>query len=212
MLNHLFLHRLMPAVTFNREEEVLPVTEAILQGGLNVMEVTFRTGIACKAIEMIRNQFPEMQVGAGTLLSTEQIDLALNAGAFFGVAPGLNSSIVKYAAEKSFPFIPGIITSSELESALTMGCRVLKLFPCDLAGGTSLIKALQAPYAHTGVKFIPMGGIHLSNLREYTDLDVVLAAGGSWIAPNEVIEQKRFDQIRENVKRSIAITGVKNER
>ncbi|NLU90460.1 bifunctional 4-hydroxy-2-oxoglutarate aldolase/2-dehydro-3-deoxy-phosphogluconate aldolase [Chitinophaga sp. Ak27] len=210
MLNHLFTHQLMPAVTFNREEDVLPVTEAILDGGLNVMEVTFRTEIAAKAIKMIRKQFPEMQVGAGTLLSSEQIDLALNAGAFFGLAPGLTASVVKYAAEKSFPFIPGIITPSELESALALGCRVLKLFPCDLTGGASLIKALQATYAHMGVRFIPMGGINLSNLREYTDLDIVLAAGGSWIAPGEMIAQKRYDQMLENVKRSIAITSTKN--
>lgn len=210
MLNHLFTHRLMPAVTFNREEDVLPVAEAILQGGLNVMEVTFRTEIASKAIRMIRKQFPEMQVGAGTLLSSEQVDVALDAGAVFGVAPGLTANVVKYAAEKSFPFIPGIITPSELENALTLGCRVLKLFPCDLVGGTSLIKALQAPYAHTGVRFIPMGGINLSNLHEYTDLDIVLAVGGSWIAPSEMIAQERFDQILENVKRSVAITGAKN--
>jgi len=206
MFYDLFTHKLMPAVTFKKEGDVLPVTEAFLKGGLSVMEVTFRTEIAPKAIEMIRKQFPEIRVGAGTLLSAEQIHIAMNAGAFFGVAPGLNTRVVQFAAEKAFPFIPGIITPSELENALALDCRVLKLFPCDLAGGTSLVKALQSPYAHTGVKFIPMGGINLSNLHEYTGLDMVLAAGGSWMAPGKMIAQKDYSLIQETVKNSVAVT------
>jgi 2-dehydro-3-deoxyphosphogluconate aldolase/(4S)-4-hydroxy-2-oxoglutarate aldolase len=206
-MNNFFKNRLMPALTFTHEADVLPVTEAILAGGLNVMEITFRTEVAAKAIELVRKNFPEMKVGAGTLLSVEQVNTAINAGAFFGVAPGLNNSVVQFASEKSFPFIPGIITASELEKALELGCYTMKLFPCDLSGGISLIKALQGPYAHTGVKFIPMGGINLTNLHQYMAYDIVLAAGGSWIASAEMIAQKNYNKIKENVEQSIVITS-----
>lgn len=208
MLTNLFKQRLMPAVTFLKEDDVLPVTEAMLQGGLKVMEVTFRTEIAAKAIVLIRKNFPEMNIGAGTLLSPEQISMAINAGAMFGLAPGLNTRVVQFAAESAFPFIPGIITASELENALALGCQVLKLFPCDLAGGVSLIKALLGPYAHTGVKLIPMGGINLLNLHEYIDLEMVLALGGSWIATSELMAQKKYDHIRKNAERSVEIVNL----
>jgi 2-dehydro-3-deoxyphosphogluconate aldolase / (4S)-4-hydroxy-2-oxoglutarate aldolase len=195
----------MPAVTLARLADVLPVTEAILSGGLDVMEITFRTEIAANAIELVRKHFPEMKVGAGTLLSTGQIGAAMDAGALFGVAPGLNSGVVQFAAEKEFPFIPGIITASELERALELGCQTMKLFPCDLSGGISLIKALQGPYAHTGAKFIPMGGINLENLHQYMAYEIVLAAGGSWIASSELIAQGNYRKIKENVTLSLAI-------
>lgn len=212
VMNNLFQHKLMPAITFEKEEDVLPVTEALLTGGLDVMEITFRTRIAAQAIEMVRKHFPEMKVGAGTILSAEQVNEAGDAGALFGVAPGLNAMVVQAAAKKSFPFIPGVITSSELENALALGCRTIKLFPCDLGGGTALIKALQGPYSHTGVKFIPMGGINLSTLHQYIAYDIVLAAGGSWIADRGTIAQKEYTKIKENVKQSMAITrGVKRE-
>lgn len=198
----------MPAITFEKEEEVCPVTEALLAGGLDNMEITFRTPIAAKAIERVRKHFPEMKVGAGTILSVEQVNEAHQAGALFGVAPGLNAGVVQAAAKKSFPFIPGIITSSELETALGLGCRTVKLFPCDLGGGTALIKALQGPYAHTGVKFIPMGGINLSNLHQYMAFEIVLAAGGSWIADRGTIAQKEYAKIKENVRQSMAVAGM----
>ncbi|MBS0027690.1 bifunctional 4-hydroxy-2-oxoglutarate aldolase/2-dehydro-3-deoxy-phosphogluconate aldolase [Chitinophaga sp. 22321] len=206
MLTSFFKHKLMPAITFHNIEDVLPVTNALQEGGLDVMEITFRTGIAAKAIELVRKNFPEMIVGAGTLLNSEQLAIAVQAGASFGVAPGLNEKVIGTAAEKNFPFIPGIITASELEKALTLGCRLVKIFPCNLSGGIGLIRALQSPYAHTGIQFIPMGGINLSNLHEYTALNIVLAAGGSWIASEELIGQKGFDIITENVRCSIAIT------
>lgn len=195
----------MPAVTFNDLADVLPVTESLMKGGLDVMEITFRSGVAAEAIKLVRKYFPEMKVGAGTLLSPQQVDEAVAAGAMFGVAPGCNISVVRAAEGRSLPFIPGIITASELEMALEMGCPVVKIFPCDLSGGTSLVRALEAPYAHTGVKFIPMGGINLSNLHEYAAFEIVLAAGGSWIASREAIQRKDFARIRENAKQSITI-------
>jgi 2-dehydro-3-deoxyphosphogluconate aldolase/(4S)-4-hydroxy-2-oxoglutarate aldolase len=209
MLRSIFTHKLMPAITLRFAEDALPVTEALLGGGLDVMEITFRTPAAPKAIELVRKKFPEMNVGAGTLLNTDQINEAIGAGAFFGVAPGLNEAVVLAAAEKKIPFIPGIVTASELERSLALNCDVVKVFPCDLSGGISLIKALQAPYAHTGVKFIPMGGINLSNLDQYASLEIVLAAGGSWIASKDMIDQKEWSGIKENARRSIAITGNK---
>jgi len=207
-MKNLFPHKLMPAVTFEKEEEALSVAEAILQGGLDVMEITFRTAIAAKAIEMVRKNFPEMKVGAGTILSVEQMNEAVDAGALFGVAPGLNAAVTRAAFKKSFPFIPGVITSSELEKALAMGCRTVKLFPCDLGGGTALIKALQGPYSHTGVKFMPMGGITISNLHQYLAYEIVAAVGGSWMADRHLIAQKEYAKIRENVRQSAEAAGV----
>lgn len=202
---NIFKQKLMPAITLDREEDALPVAEALLKGGLDVMEITFRTAIAAKAIELVRKKLPEMKVGAGTLLNSSQINEAVNAGALFGVAPGLNETVVIAAAEKNFPFIPGVITSSELEKALMLNCRLVKVFPCDLSGGIALIKALQSPYAHTGIKFIPMGGINLSNLHQYTSLNIVLAAGGSWIVSKELVAQKNFATITENARQSVSI-------
>ncbi|WP_126246175.1 bifunctional 4-hydroxy-2-oxoglutarate aldolase/2-dehydro-3-deoxy-phosphogluconate aldolase [Chitinophaga rhizosphaerae] len=196
----------MPAVTLHREDDVLPVAEALLEGGLDVMEITFRTGIAAKAIALIRKKFPEMHVGAGTLIHPEQIKIAVNAGARFGVAPGLNKVTLEAAARENFPFIPGIATASELENALMLDCKLVKVFPCDLLGGVAVIRALQQPYGHTGMKFIPMGGVNLANLHEYVAPGSVMAVGGSWIASGELIERRNFAAIAENARKSITIT------
>jgi 2-dehydro-3-deoxyphosphogluconate aldolase/(4S)-4-hydroxy-2-oxoglutarate aldolase len=172
----------------------------ILKGGLDVMEVPFRTKVAAESIKLICNTFPEMKIGAGTILTPAQVAEAKKAGAQFGLAPGFNPAVVKEAIKNDFPFIPGVMTPSEVELALELGCKILKLFPASQVGGIAMLNALIGPYGYTGVKFIPMGGVTLDNLNEFLSLKNVEAVGGSWLATKSLIEKKAFDVIEQNVK------------
>lgn len=192
--------RILPAVTFSSADEVLPVAEAMLRGGLRVMEVTFRTIVAAEAITIIRKNFPEMYLGAGTLLSVTQLAQAMDAGAQFGLAPGFNPAICRKALGDQFPFIPGVMTPSEIELAAEMGFRILKLFPASQPDGVHFLKAIQDPYESLQIKFIPMGGISLNNMNAYLQLKNVIAVGGSWLTKDELIKAKQFDKITESVK------------
>jgi len=198
--------RILPAVTFSRVDEALPVAEAMLRGGLNVMEVTFRTTAAAEAIAIIRKNLPEMYLGAGTLLSFSQLQQAMDSGAQFGLAPGFNPTICKNALDHQFPFIPGVMTPSEIESASAMGFQVLKLFPASQLGGVHFLKAMQDPYQPLQIKFIPMGGISINNIHEYLQLKNVIAVGGSWLAKEEFIRAAQFDRITESVEEALLKT------
>lgn len=192
--------KILPAVTFSAIDEVLPVTEAILKGGLNTMEVTFRTGVAAEAIQMIRKNFPEMNIGAGTLLSPAQVQEAVEAGAQFGLAPGLNPIVCLYAVKNQFPFVPGVMTPSEVEQAAEMGFRILKLFPAAQIQGPEFLNALNITYTQLQMEFIPMGGISIKNMQEYLLQKNVIAVGGSWLASRELISSKQFDLITKRVQ------------
>ena len=198
--------KILPAVTFSSTAEALPVAEAFLKGGLHVMEVPFRTGVAAAAITIIRKNFPDMYIGAGTLLSLIQVKQAVDAGAQFGLAPGFNPSICKFAIKNNFPFVPGVMTPSEIELAGEMGFKILKLFPAAPLDGIRFIKALQEPYAQLQSQFIPMGGVSLSNMKEYLQLENVIAVGGSWLATRELIAAKQFDKIADQVKEALLKT------
>jgi 2-dehydro-3-deoxyphosphogluconate aldolase / (4S)-4-hydroxy-2-oxoglutarate aldolase len=198
--------KILPAVTFSSLDEVLPVTEALLKGGLQVMELPFRTEVAANAIAMIRKHFPEIHVGAGTLLSIMQVKQALDAGAQFGLAPGFNPSICKDALDNDFPFIPGVMTPSEMESAAALDFKILKLFPAAQLDGVRFLKALQDPYEPLQIQFIPMGGVSLSNLHEYLQLKNVIAVGGSWLASRELISGRQFHKITEGVRQALLKT------
>ena len=206
-----FLHtalnqRILPAVTFSSADEALPVAEAMLRGGLRVMEVTFRTAAAVEAIAIIRKNLPEMCLGAGTLLSVSQLKQAMDAGAQFGLAPGLNPTICKSALDNQFPFIPGVMTPSEIESAAEMGFKILKLFPASQLDGVHFLKALQDPYQSLQLMFIPMGGVSICNMNEYLELKNVIAVGGSWLTKEEFIRAGQFDKITESVKEALLKT------
>lgn len=205
MVQNLFLKKLLPAVTLNDADSALSVAEALLEGGLNVMEVTFRTSATAPAIGAIAKEFPEMKIGAGTILSPEQVASAINAGAQFGLAPGFNKEVVRKAEQQEFPFIPGVMTPSEIEKALAMDCEILKLFPVSQVGGTEYIRSIEGPYRHTGIKFLPMGGVNPSNLKSYLECDSVIAAGGSWMTPTKAIENGKFDKVTELVRISLKI-------
>jgi 2-dehydro-3-deoxyphosphogluconate aldolase/(4S)-4-hydroxy-2-oxoglutarate aldolase len=175
----------VPVVTVDRIESALPLADALIEAGLPIVEITFRTVTAAAVIERLSRERPELLVGAGTVLSVENARAAQQSGARFGVAPGLNPEVIAEAARIGLPFVPGVATASEIERALSLGCRVLKLFPAALLGGPALVNVLAGPFGHTGVRFMPSGGVTAENLPAYLDLPIVAAVGGTWIASKE---------------------------
>lgn len=204
LLNAALQQKILPAVTFLSAGEALDVAKAILKGGLRVLEITFRTEAAAEAITLIRKNLPEMYVGAGTLLSGIQIKKAVEAGAQFGLAPGLNPSVCNEAVKHNLPFIPGVMTPSEIERAAGMGFQILKLFPAAQLDGIGFLKALSEPYGHLQTQFIPMGGVSMHNMNEYLQLKNVIAVGGSWLVKGDFISEKKFDKITELVRGALS--------
>jgi 2-dehydro-3-deoxyphosphogluconate aldolase/(4S)-4-hydroxy-2-oxoglutarate aldolase len=203
-----FSHKILPAVSFEDSSQALRVAEAINNGGLNVMEVPLRTKEACLAIKKIRENVPEMLIGAGTILTRSQLHQAKGSGAQFGLAPGFNPAIVKEAAQIGFPFVPGVMTPSEVELAIEQSCLILKLFPAEQIGGIEMLKALSGPYKHTQVKFIPMGGVSLQNMGSYLAQENVAAIGGSWIASKELIASADYETIKSNTAEALQVANI----
>ncbi|MEX0593249.1 MAG: bifunctional 4-hydroxy-2-oxoglutarate aldolase/2-dehydro-3-deoxy-phosphogluconate aldolase [Balneolaceae bacterium] len=201
--NHILKSRLLPAVTLEHAEKAVSVAKALQKGGLNLMEITFRTEGAARAIDAIRQSVPSMVIGAGTLLTKEQVDEAREAGAQFGLAPGYQPELVAHAESIGLPFIPGVSTPSEIECAMTQGCWIQKLFPANLLGGPDLIRSLTGPYKHTNLRLIPMGGVGLETLTDYSGLSLIGALGGSWLTPTSAIDRGEFDKITTLVRESI---------
>lgn len=177
----------------------MPVAEALLTAGLRVMEVPLRTSIALEAISLIRQHYPEMYVGAGTILKPAQLQSAINAGAQFGLSPGLNQTVCNNATSAAFPFIPGVMTPADIELAHEWGYSIVKLFPAEQVGGIGYLKAMQGPYEQLGVQFIPMGGVNLQNMAGYLALKNVIAVGGSWLATKELMDKGNYTQLKYNV-------------
>lgn len=186
---------IVPVVALDDAKDALPLAEALQQGGLSCAEITFRTQAAEEAIRLISRECPEMLVGAGTVLTTEQADRAAAAGAEFLVSPGFNPRVVKHCVEKGILITPGCSTPSDIEQALENGLDVVKFFPAEPSGGLKMIQALAAPYGQ--VRFMPTGGIHPENAREYLRCSRVLACGGSWMVKSELIKTGAFDKIRQ---------------
>jgi len=182
----------------------VPLAEALLRGGLDLIEITFRTAGAAQAISDIRDQLPEMLAGAGTITSPEQALAASDAGAQFGVAPGLNRSVVAAADDAGLPFWPGVTTPSEIETALAAGHRLLKYFPAEAMGGIGTIKALLGPYRHLGVEFIPTGGINAELAPSYWRVLGIAAIGGSWIAPHQLLVDAAWEKIEQLTRTAVA--------
>ena len=193
------LHKLsqigiVPVVALNRIEDARPLAGALCEGGLPCAEVTFRTDCAEEAIRIMSNEFPQMFVGAGTVLTTDQVDRAVNAGAKFIVSPGLNPEVVSYCVNKNIPVTPGCANPSDIEQALSLGLDVVKIFPAEAIGGLKLIKAMAAPYVN--MKFMPTGSINANNLNEYLAYDRIIACGGSWMVSSALIDAGKFDEIK----------------
>lgn len=193
---------IVPVVVLNKADDAEPLAQALVKGGLPCAEVTFRTDAAEESIRRIAKKFPEMFVGAGTVLTTEQADRAVGAGAKFIVSPGLNPKVVEHCLKKGYPITPGIMTPTELEMALGFGLDVVKFFPAENAGGLKMIKAMSAPY--TMMKFMPTGGINATNVRDYLACNKILACGGSWMVKGDLINAGDFIQI-EKLTREAAV-------
>lgn len=193
----------VPVVVIDRVEDAEPLANALMKGGLECAEVTFRTSAAAAAIKVMTEKFPEMLVGAGTVLSIEQVDEAIAAGAKFIVSPGFDSEVVDYCLEKGYPVLPGVATPSEAVQGVKRGLKVLKFFPAEQAGGLPMIKAMAAPY--TGIKFMPTGGINEKNMRDYLSYDRIACCGGSWMVKQNLIKDGDFDKIEELTREAVKV-------
>jgi 2-dehydro-3-deoxyphosphogluconate aldolase / (4S)-4-hydroxy-2-oxoglutarate aldolase len=187
--------RLICVAVIDNAADAVPLAEALLAGGLSVIEVTFRTAAAAEAIARIHKALPDVRVGAGTLLSVDQVRQAFDAGAEFGVSPGLNEAVLGEANVLDLPFFPGVMTPTEVDRALRLNCRQLKFFPAEAAGGVNMLKALAGPFAHTGVQFIPTGGINAALLPAYLALPQVAAVGGAWMAERKLVAERAWPKI-----------------
>lgn len=184
---------IIPVVVLNDARDAAPLGKALLEGGLPVAEVTFRTDAAEESIRILSETYPDLLVGAGTVLTPEQADRAVAAGAKFIVSPGLNPRVVKHCQEKGVIITPGVVTPGEIEKALELGLEVVKFFPAEPSGGLSMIKAMAAAY--TKLKFMPTGGINAKNVVDYLKYNKILACGGSWMVKGDLIAAGDFDKI-----------------
>ena len=191
----------VPVVVLEDTKDAVPLAKALVEGGLPCAEVTFRTEAAEESIRLMTEQFPEMLVGAGTVLTREQVDAAVAAGAKFIVSPGFDPEIVDYCLEKEIPVFPGCVTPSEVAQAVKRGLKVVKFFPAEPAGGIDMIKAMAAPY--TNMKFMPTGGINASNLKSYLDFPKIIACGGSWMVKGDLVAAGKFDEIEKLTREAV---------
>ena len=192
---------IVPVVKIDRVEDAVPLAKALCAGGLPCAEVTFRTDAAAGALKAMTENFPNMCVGAGTVLNAAQVDAAVEAGAKFIVSPGLNPKTVKYCIEKNVPITPGTSSPSDIEQAIELGLDVVKFFPAEQSGGLAKIKAMAAPYVN--MKFMPTGGINAKNINSYLDFPKIIACGGSWMVPGDLINAGEWDKIEQLTREAV---------
>jgi len=185
----------VPVVVLENEKDAIPLAKALIKGGLPCAEVTFRTEAAKESIRLMAETYPDMLVGAGTVLTKEQVEQAVEAGAKFIVSPGFDPEIVDYCLEKQIPVFPGCISPSEIAQAVKRGLKTVKFFPAEPAGGLPMIRAMAAPYKD--LKFMPTGGIHMGNLKEYLSFEKILCCGGSWMGKEDMIKKGNFEEIEK---------------
>ncbi len=188
--------KIVPVIAINRAEDAIPLGKVLVENGMPCAEITFRTECAAEAIKLMRNEFPEMLIGAGTILTNEQVDQAMNAGVDFIVSPGFNPRTVQYCLDKGVTIVPGVNNPSLVEQAMEMGLRTLKFFPAEPSGGTAMLKALTAVYP---VKFMPTGGVSVANIDDYLAIPSVLACGGTWMVPTKLIDEGKWDELAKLV-------------
>lgn len=195
----------VPVVVLNDAKDAAPLAKALCGGGLPCAEVTFRTDAAEESIRMMTTEYPEMFVGAGTVLTIDQVDRAVNAGAKFIVSPGFDPEIVDYCLEKNIPVFPGCITPSEVAQAVKRGLKIVKFFPAEQFGGVATIKAMAAPYV--GLKFMPTGGVNAKNLESYLSCDKIIACGGSWMVKGDLVRDGKFDEIQKMTEEVVKLVA-----
>ena len=204
-MKQIYDKRLIPAATIEKAEDAIPLAEALLAGGLDILEITFRTKAAEDAIHSVVGRFPDMLVGAGTVLNEDQLRRAIGAGVKFAVAPCLNADLVTDSMAANVPFIAGVATPTEIDRGIALGCKLLKFFPADALGGIKTLKAFAGPFAHTGVKFVPTGGINAANAADYLALPVVAAVGGSWMVAEKLIKDRNWAEITRLSREAVAL-------
>ncbi len=195
--------KLIPVAVIEDSENALPLAKALMDAGLPVIEITFRTEEAAESISLIRNEYPEMLVGAGTVLKIDQVNAAIEAGSEFIVTPGFNPTVVDYCVKNNFTIVPGLNSPSFIEWGLERGLDFFKFFPADLSGGIKMLKLLSGPYPN--VRFMPTGGVNDKTLTEYLKLDNVIACGGSWIVNKNLISSGNFEEIKTLTKRALSL-------
>ncbi|GAA9418237.1 bifunctional 4-hydroxy-2-oxoglutarate aldolase/2-dehydro-3-deoxy-phosphogluconate aldolase [Helicobacter pylori] len=194
---------IVPVVVIEDIKDAVPLAQSLVEGGIQIIEVTLRSSCALEAMELIAKNVPKMRVGAGTILNPTQLEQAQNRGAEFLISPGLTIKLLEHAKKKDMPLIPGVSSSSEVMQALELGYNALKFFPAEYCGGVKLLNAFNGPFK--GVKFCPTGGISADNMHSYLNLENVLCVGGSWLTPKHLIQNKEWDKITEICKRSLAL-------
>ncbi|CCN68711.1 bifunctional 4-hydroxy-2-oxoglutarate aldolase/2-dehydro-3-deoxy-phosphogluconate aldolase [Vibrio nigripulchritudo] len=195
-------HKVVPVISITSLEQAEPLANALMDNGLPVAEITFRTEMAAEAIAIMVKAQPELCVGAGTLIKPEQVDAAIAAGAKFGVAPGFNPTVTNYCKSKDFAFIPGVNSPSQIEITLESGFSLLKFFPAEASGGIPMLKALLAPYGD--VSFMPTGGVNIGNVKDYLSIDRVVCCGGTWLASTDLMEQGKWDEIGNRIRAAVS--------
>ena len=201
IIKELSLYGIVPVVKIERVEDALPLAKALCDGGLPIAEVTFRTPCAKEAIKKMKEAYPQMIIGAGTVLNAKQVDDAIEAGSEFIVSPGLNAKTVQYCLDKNIPILPGCATPSDMERAIELGLEVVKFFPAEANGGIKAIKAMSAPYGD--LKFMPTGGVNTNNLNDYLSFDKIIACGGTWMVSNDLIDNQQWEEITRITKEAI---------
>ena len=198
----------VPVVELDACEVALPLARALLAGGLPVAEITFRSEVAADSIKILREQLPQILVGAGTVLDVDQVEMAYRAGSQFVVTPGFNPAVVEACVERNVPVLPGINNPTGVEQAMGFGLEAVKFFPAEASGGVPFLKALSGPYP--SIRFLPTGGIGPNNLRDYLALPNVLACGGTWVVSPALVRASRFDEITRLADEAVAVVARKN--
>ncbi len=199
--------RIVPVLALNSVEDGLKICRIFAEQGLPAAEITFRTKAAAEVIREVSRAFPEMLIGAGTVLNVADLHRAFDLGARFAVAPGFNPTVVKEAVRCGLAFSPGICTPSEVEQAGELGCSLFKFFPAEAAGGAAMLKSIIAPYKHLGVHFMPTGGINMANAADYLALNEVAAVGGTWLGKSADIADGKWDKITDAVKQAVELAA-----
>lgn len=196
---------LVAVIVIEDSADAVPVAKALVDGGVTAMELTLRTPAAMDSLRLIVEHVPEMMAGVGTILTPMQVNQVSDLKADFGVSPGVNRRVVEEAIKIGLPFAPGISTASEIEACIEMGCRVLKFFPAENMGGLKYLDAVNNPYSFLGLQYIPLGGLNMQNLSSWLEKDYILAVGGSWIAPKNLIREKSWKTISENASQAMKV-------
>jgi 2-dehydro-3-deoxyphosphogluconate aldolase/(4S)-4-hydroxy-2-oxoglutarate aldolase len=197
LLNRLEKSRVVAGFSVESAEDAVPVAEALLEGGIDVIELTLRTEAGIEAVSLVHEKVPGICAGVGTILTPQQVIAVKEAGADFGVSPGMNRRVVKAALEAGLPFAPGICTPSDIEAAVELGCKLLKYFPAESSGGLTHLRSMGAPYKHLGLRYFPLGGVNAGNMMDYLAEPTVLAVGGSWIVQADLVKTKDWSAIRD---------------